>query len=305
MTENTRLVPGLDLDDTSRPPWARLMSGGLTVEAGQENKVWRGQLQVPGSTESCVPAVVKWMNNQPKVAIELACALAAAELKLDVPRGVVVLAERDQLPGLPVRAKPLPNTQDFLCFGSVHQWPDDSAVRMLDDAAAEEHTWRRLCEMPAAAPGAAWDELVANADRHTGNLIFDGHRYWFIDHELALQPLAQVIRRWAVQANRQRVLEHRARGNELAAQLARRRPSDHGLQGQPAKFQKAGQRLGLLADRMRQWHTGYPPVDDIWPMAEVVLRGIAARLEPLALMVNERLGVREGASLWNSSPPNN
>lgn len=294
------MIHGLDPADTTRPPWARLQSGGVPINAGQVHKVWRGQVQVPGSMEPCVPVALKWMPGVAKLPIELACALAAAELNLSVPRGVVVIAARDQLPGLPAAARTLSSSQDVICFGSLHQWPDDSVARLLDDEAAAEHTWRRLCEMPAAASGAAWDELTANADRHVGNLLFDGNKYWLIDHELALEPIAKVMRRWAVQAAQESVREHRAKSNAIAAQLAHRRPNDHDIHAQPARFSSAKRRIELLADRMRTWSTGHRAVDDVWQLTEVVLRGIATRLPPLALMLNERLRVPDPTSLWSS-----
>jgi hypothetical protein len=182
------------------------------------------------------------------------------------------------------------------------QWPDDSSARLIgDDAAAEEHTWRQLCATSAAAPGAAWDELAANGDRHVGNLLFDGSKYWFIDHDLALEPMAKVMRTWAVQAARQRVIDHRAKVNAVADQLRRRRPNDHGMLTQPAKFSRAQTRINLVADRVRTWSTGRAQVDAVWPLTEVVLRGIATRLPPLALMLSERLHIPNAQDLWSSS----
>jgi hypothetical protein len=296
------MIHGLDLEDTTRPPLARLNSGGVPIVAGQVHKVWRGLVQVPGSMEPGVPVALKWMAGAHKLPIELACALAGSELALAVPRGLVVLATREQLPGLPAGARPVPGTDEYLCFGSQLQWPDDSSARLIgDDAAAEEHTWRQLCSTPAAAPGAAWDELAANADRHVGNLLFDGSKYWFIDHDLALEPIAKVMRTWAVQAARQSVIDHRAKINTVAEQLKRRRPNDHGMLAQPARFSRAQARINLVADQVRNWSTGQAQVDAVWPLTEVVLRGIATRLPPLALMLSERLHIPDAKALWSSS----
>lgn len=295
------MIHGLDPADTTRPPLARLNSGGLPINAGQVHKVWRGLVQVPGSMEPGVPVALKWMAGAHKLPIELACALAGAELGLPVPHGIVVLATREQLHGLPSGARPLPGSQDYLCYGSLHQWPDDSTARLLDDAAAADHTWRKLCSGPAAASGAAWDELAANADRHVGNLLFDGSKYWFIDHDLAMEPIAKVMRTWAVQAARQRVIDHRARVNTVADELVRRRPNDHEILAQPARFSRAQARINMVADRVRNWSTGQSHVDAVWPLTEVVLRGIATRLPPLAMMLNQRLQVPDPKALWNSS----
>lgn len=299
------MIHGLDLDDTTRAPLARLNSSGLPIDAGQVHKVWRGLVQVEGCMEPSVPVALKWMaGGEHKLPLELACSLAGAELGLTIPRGVLVLSRRDQLPGLPGTARPLPGTEDYLCYGSVHQWPDDTVARLLDDDdAVEEHTWQKLCASPGAPAGAAWDELAANADRHTGNVVFDGQRYWLIDHELALQPIAKVMRRFAAPGARLQLVEHRARENTLAAQLARRHPMSHGILKQPASFARAEQRLRALADRVRLWQTGHPQVDTVWPLTEVVLRGISLRLPALAVMLNQRLNIADARSLWNSSNP--
>ena len=297
------VIHGLDLDDTTRAPLARLNSSGLVINVGQTHKVWRGLVQVERCMEPAIPVALKWMPGSHKLPIELACALAAAEIGLPVPRGVLVLAKRDQLPGLVAAAKPLPGSDDFLCYGSAHQFPDDSRAQHLDGPGTEEFTWKDLCDHPVAAPGAAWDELADNADRHIGNLLFDGSKYWFIDHELALPPIAKVMRNLVQQRDRLQVVEHRARVNLVAEQLQRRRPNDHGMLAQPPRFARIEGRLKVLADRVRLWQTGHAQVDHVWPLTEIVLRGIASRLPALALMLTERLDIPSANSLWNSSSP--
>jgi len=294
------VIHGLDLDDPKVPPLARLVSTGIPIDKGQVHKAWRGLVQVPGSTEPGVPVALKWLPGQSKLPIELACALAAHQLGLPVPRGVVVLASRDQVPGLPAGAKPLPGSDDVICYGGVHQWPDDSTARLLDEDGAAEYTWRQLCQGGSAAPGAAWDELTANPDRHVNNLLFDGVRYWFIDHEQALEPMAQLMRRWAAVVVRQTVLEHQAKVNEVAMQLVRRRPHDHGILAQPPHFNRAARRIEVLANAVREWSSGHKYVDEVWPLTEVVLRGISTRLPALADMLTRRLLIPQPRSLWNS-----
>jgi len=298
------VIHGLDLEDVSRPPVARLNSSGLPIHAGQNNKVWRGLVQVEACMEPALPVVLKWMGAAVhKLPLELACSLAAAELGLPVPRGLLVIANRDQLVGLPQYAKPIPGTDDVLCFGSMHQWPDDTGARQLNNAAAEEYTWRQLCDDASAAPGAAWDELTANADRHAGNLLFDGRKYWFIDHDLALQPIAKAMRDFVAQKTRLDLIEHRARANVVADELVRRHPRDHGIMAQPTRFSRAENRLRMLADKVRAWNYGVAAVDDVWPLTEIVLRGIALRLPALALMLSQRLSLPDRQLLWNSSSP--
>jgi hypothetical protein len=154
------MIHGLDLDDHTRPPLARLNSSGLPISAKQANKVWRGLVQVEGSMEPAIPVALKWIGGETKLATELGCSLAASVLGLPVPKGLLVLAGRDQLPGLSAAAKPTLGGNDVLCFASVYQWPDDTWARLSDDESASEYSFSHLCETSQAAPGAAWDELA-------------------------------------------------------------------------------------------------------------------------------------------------
>jgi hypothetical protein len=282
------------------PPLMELNSGAVTLNAGQTHRVWRGLVQTPGSVELCLPVVIKWLPSGPKLSIELACAIASAMLRLPVPPGMLVLADPEQLPGLPIAAQRAAATAGrVLCFGSRLQWPDDTLERLRsDDIAVQDHTWNSVCAGKVGTRGAAWDELVANPDRHTGNLIFDGTRHWLIDHDLALQPLAPLMRRFAQRMVRMKVTEHKSAVNQLASQMARRRPSDHGILAQPDKFLAQRRRLQALMNFARSWVTGDAQIDAILVDAEIVLRSIDARLPALALMLNERLGVPEERTLW-------
>ena len=205
----TASMKQFDPDDLASLPVVHLVSAGEAVYAGQVNRAWRALVQSPGSVEPALPVVLKYMDSQVRLAMELGCSLAAQALKLPVPRGMLVLANPAELRGLPQSARPLTGRREVLCYGSVLRWPEDTAERgIADDARVEDFIWQRFCETKTAAPGAAWDELVANDDRHTRNFIFDGARYWLIDHELALRPLADAVRQMAQAATRQLIINN-------------------------------------------------------------------------------------------------
>lgn len=283
-----------------QPPVMDLNSGAVPITVGQTNKAWRGLVQTSGSTELSVPVVLKWIPTGPKLSIELACAITSSILKLPVPPGMLVLADPDQLPGLPAAGRRMAEARKrVVCFGSRLQWPDDTFERLNPgDTAAAEHTWGIVCNTKVGSRGAAWDELIANPDRHPGNLVYDGSRHWLIDHDLALQPLASVMRRFAQRMVRMQVAEHRASVNQLADQMKKRRPEDHGIQGQPDKFLRDRSKLQAAMNFVRGWVTGDAELDPIFVDTEIVLRSIDARLPALALMLRDRLGMREGRSLW-------
>ena len=291
-----------DLGDLHSLPLVHLVSAGEPLRVGQVHRAWRGMVQTPGSVEMSIPVVLKYLPEQPKLAIELACSLASAVFKLRVPRGMLVLADRTLLPGLPADALSVNERGEVLCFASALRWPDDTAERALEgDPAVTDYLWHRFCSTNDAAPTAAWDELVANPDRHTGNFIYDGVRYWLIDHELSLKPLADSIRRMAEAAVRQAVIEHKAERNQVAAQLVERRPDDHGILDQVQPFESKKRALQGLEVTMRTWKTGSMTIDGVLELAYVVMGGIILRLPPLGLQLTERLAKPGGSLQWTTS----
>jgi hypothetical protein len=291
-----------DPDDLESLPVVQLMSAGPPIYEQQINRAWRGLVQAPGSVQPGFPAVLKFMPSNVKVSIELGCSLASAALKLPVPRGMLALADPSDLQGMPADAKSIPGRSEVLCYASMLQWPQDTMERVdKEDQAVADHLWNRFCHSNVASPGAAWDELVANPDRHARNFIFDGTRYWLIDHDLSLKPLAEAMREMTGQAGRQKILEHRASRNQVATQLLQRRPNDHGMLAQPRTFEARKRALETQVIAMSKWRTGIPSLDAVLQDAETVVRGIILRLPALALQLNERLEKPNGPLLWTPS----
>lgn len=291
-----------DPDDIATLPVVHLVSAGEAIYARQVNRAWRAMVQTPGSTEPAIPVALKFMESHVRVAMELGCSLAAYALRLPVPRGMIVLANPAELIGLPSDAKRLSGRAEVLCYGSVLRWPEDTAEQVLDeDARVQNFLWQRFCATKTAAPSAAWDELVANDDRHPGNFIFDGSRYWLIDHELALRPLAESVRLMAIATTRQLILGHRAKRNQVATQLRSRRPDDHAIPAQVPAFLAKMRALDALVLRMQHWRTGVPKLDAVLTDAETVVRGIMLRLPALGEQLAVRLSSKSGPLLWESS----
>lgn len=289
-----------DLQRWRDPPVNRMLSPGTLLSGAHLNKVWRGMTQMPRSTEPGVPMIIKWVEKKEQLAAELACALAARALRLQIPSGVLVLAQKDQLRGLPKRV--VDSQQDVvLCFGSEFQWPDDTFAKPTDTDAAREWVWSRLCQSPQGAAGGVWDELVANEDRHTENLVFDGVRWWLIDHEKTLTPLNRLMMKFADAAIRQTVISHRAPDNPIVAEMVSRRPHDHKMEALPTALVNLRVRIQWLADQARKWKTGLNDVDTVFMMTEIYLRSIDIRLPALAMQLNSRLAKQAPPALWSQS----
>lgn len=298
----SRAPKAFDPDDPASLPVVHLVSAGEAVYAGQIHRAWRALVQSPGSVEPAIPVVLKHMDSHVRLAMELGCSLAAHALKLPVPRGMLVLANPAELRGLPEAARPLSGRSEVLCYGSVLRWPEDTAERGIeDDSRGEDFIWERFCSTKTAAPGAAWDELVANDDRHTRNFIFDGSRYWLIDHELALRPLADTVRQMAQAATRQLIIDHRAARNQVATQLRSRRPADHGMLIQPPVFLARKKALDALVHQMQAWRTDTPSLDAVLSDSETIVRGIILRLPALGEQLTRRISTTGGPLLWESS----
>lgn len=289
-----------DLHRWQAPPVWRLLSHGTHFAGRHSNTTWRGLAQLHDSHEPGLPVIVKVMPNNETLAAELACALAAKALRLQVPDGVLVLAEKDQLPGLPRRYTGA-GTDRVLCFGSAYQFPDDTTVRPTNEAAVEEWVWQQLCGSKQGPAGGVWDELVANNDRHCDNVVFDGARWWLIDHEHTLPPVAKVMKRFAQTVARQTVLNYQSPENTLAKEMHVRRPNNHGMLDLPATFAPLKQRITWLAEQAQSWVTGIKEIDTVLIYTHIYLRAIELRMAPLALHLASRLAQPEGDSLWNFS----
>lgn len=291
-----------DLEVWREPPVFRLLSSAIPVHGNHLNKVWRGLVHREGSADSGVPMIIKWLPDQIKLMTELACAMAGQALKLPVPSGGLVLCPSDQLPELPQGAP----AGLLTCFGSYLQFEDRGAAALMknEDEAVAEYVWSRVCQSKAAAPGAAWDELVANGDRHHENVIFDGNNWWLFDHERALEPLRLVMQRFAEQIARQQLLDHRAGRNNLAAELKARRPHDHRIDSEAGALHQRRQRLKWMADVVGKWKTEDQALNEMFQICAVVLMSIDLRLPVLALSLQQRLSNPSGEALWNTSSSN-
>ncbi|KVD77504.1 hypothetical protein WS62_29875 [Burkholderia sp. ABCPW 14] len=188
-------------------------------------------------------------------------------------------------------------------FGSLFQPPDPFMARQASTGEiGEEHVWESVCHNDTGRAGAAWDELVANPDRHAQNLLFDGVKWWLFDHNLALEPVTKLYKAIAEASSQRNVVTYTARVNQLLAQLVKRRPADHGVEDEAAKFARHAQRLKMLAIEMGRWKL--PPerrVTATIRMAALIVDLIALRLEPLPLYLAQRLQKPSAETLWNDS----
>lgn len=283
-----------------QPPIYHL-AGTASKRAGNHtHPVWLGRVVHEKIAGESLPMIVKLLDGQVTAAVELACALAARELRLPVPRPGLVVAERDLLPGLPDSV----SGRVLLLVGSHYQRPDAfmATVTASGDDVAKDHIWRTLCDSPTGAPAAAFDELVANADRHCENVLFDGAQWWLFDHDLALPPASDYVLSHELKERRLAAIAFMAKANQIAREMLRRRPKDHSILSQPSQFDSRAKAVRALAIRAESWHHPDHHIEGIFRLTSVILGLIQLRLPALADHLRVRLGEPEPPSLQWSSP---
>ncbi len=285
----------------TQPPPIYHLAGTASKRSGNHtHPVWLGRVVHEQIAGESLPMIVKLLDSQVTAAVELSCALAARELRLPVPRPGLVVAERSLLPGVPDSVK----GEVLLLVGSHYQRPDAfmASVTASGGEAAEDHIWRTLCDSSTGAPAAAFDELVANADRHCENILFDGAQWWLFDHDLALPPASQYVVSPELRERRLEAIAFMAKANQIAREMLRRRPRDHSILAQPTQFDSRSKGVRALAIRAESWRHPDTQLDAIFRLTSVVLGLIHLRLPALAEQLNTRLGSADPPSLQWSSP---
>jgi hypothetical protein len=280
------------------PPLYRLLATAEVMgnEDGHLNPAWRGIVGKPDSTEPGIPMVIKYLGDSSiKNSIEIACGLAAIALRLPVPRPALVYCDSEDLPNLPrsVEGKTL------LLFGSQLQ-PEDTLWVQAKASSVEmaELIWKKVCSLPIGAQGAAWDELIANPDRHHQNLIWDGVKWWLFDHDKAIPPALSTKTESDKSKLGKEFPEFIVRANLLALEMIKRYPADHKLDIQPNDFEKNKMRLLTLARLTETWRVEDPRVTGILNDASLLTTLIANRLPALSMHLQHRIGRKSGDSLW-------
>jgi hypothetical protein len=282
------------------PPIYHLAGTAAKREGNHFHHVWLGRVVHEQIAGESLPMIVKLLDSEITAAIELSCALAARELRLPVPRPGLVVAERSLLPGVPDSVK----GEVLLLVGSHYQRPDAfmASVTASGGEAAEDHIWRTLCESSTGAPAAAFDELVANADRHCENVLFDGAQWWLFDHDAALPPASQYVVSPDLKERRLEAIAFMAKVNQIAREMLRRRPKDHSILAQPTQFDSRSKAVRALAIRAESWTHPDPHLEAIFRLTSVVLGLIHLRLPALAEQLHARLGSSNPPGLQWSSP---
>ncbi|HEU4683743.1 MAG TPA: HipA family kinase [Nitrospira sp.] len=167
---------------------ATLCSGAQRFHADNATETWKGPIQTEQGQRV---AFVKVLPDNQLIS-EAACALLARALCLDVPIPYLVQVNRDQLKASKKWAK---DEAQKICFGS-EELVHPSLVRVLVPKRngkplpvhpdVKKKIWEKIRACEGFQETAIFDEWVANGDRHDGNLLWDGKKFYLIDHSHAL-----------------------------------------------------------------------------------------------------------------------
>lgn len=145
----------------------------LEISNKGSNPLWTGFV---ATNIGEIPAYIKHCRNPDGLCIEIISALLGIWLDIPIPRPIVVLVEPDH-PQIAV------NKPTYLYGSEMYEMP--SFERFLSNSDLKEEC---LLDCPQLPSVITFDELIANPDRNSSNILFDGESFRFIDHEKAFHP---------------------------------------------------------------------------------------------------------------------
>ncbi|MFW2149559.1 HipA family kinase [Acinetobacter sp. TY1] len=137
------------------------------VNAGV-NDIWTGY--VVTSDQKMVKAYVKKIQNTNELYKEILCSLLGRAIGINTPEPLIVKVDHDH--------PDIPNVNNQLFFGTTdcNSTPFSRFLKQNEVTSNQLLTYEDLYKI------IVFDELIANSDRHPGNILFDGVKYDFIDH---------------------------------------------------------------------------------------------------------------------------
>lgn len=268
---------------------------------GQQNlnDVWQGEVLVEdgyfsGQTQR---SVFKHLNHPGKLAVEMACSLVGLAMGNKMPLPCLVRASPDDLPGL---RTDMVTQGELLLFGCnyVDQDAFFEQLTQLSDETLDNAVWNSFCaDAPKAAKAAALDELIANWDRHSRNMRYDGKQWWLIDHDNSMGPtLGKNVPNMSA--------DFKAHNNHVANQLKHRRPADHAMDTAARLSAEKKDRVLAMAAAAGLWTHSDPAVVQVWRQTAELIELLARRLPMLQQLLGERIGTTSETSLqWTPTPP--
>lgn len=156
---------------------ARLLDGFSKFDDENVNPVYKGYIQTEFSDEplSCFFKIV----SPRELLVESICSLMARDLNLPTPEPYLVVMRENVCP--------IEGNPNIPAFGTVDAKSPSFRQYINTSRLKDSEIIERLIEWRDFASTAAFDEFIANGDRHIGNILYDGKKFSFIDHGNAMR----------------------------------------------------------------------------------------------------------------------
>lgn len=134
------------------------------------NKTWRTQVRkMDGETVSAFSKLIP----PREIFIEAVCALIGRYIGIQIPKPILVLLPKNIIPSL---------EKDELGFAS-----EDVEHPSIRRSVEQQAILKAIKNDLQCFHVGVFDEWIANPDRNTGNILYDGSDdFWFIDHGLSI-----------------------------------------------------------------------------------------------------------------------
>lgn len=146
-----------------------LQPGAKPIGIGNSGAM-RGLVYISGVNHACI---VKKCDSPEELAAECFCAFLARELSLTAPEPILVFDGTQYIFGSLDATYP-----NLLSLWNID--PNNPDLSVLELLVSDLASWTGCGRL------VAFDLLIDNADRHPGNLLFDGQDYTLIDHARTL-----------------------------------------------------------------------------------------------------------------------
>ena len=154
---------------------AQVLAGATPFKANNISDTYRGLVRTPDGIDT--PAIIKDVPPR-ELANEVLAAAIGQFLGLPIPRSYIGRASQDRLP-----AQHGPTLADGARLVFVSSDVAQPQIATLCQGQAPAVVLAKLVQWSDLGRTYGFDSLIANIDRHAGNLLFNGDReVWLIDH---------------------------------------------------------------------------------------------------------------------------
>lgn len=155
-----------------------MLPGAKPFNDENVNPTWKAHVK---THDSVIVAYVKRLSLR-ALYVECLCATIGRALKLPIPKPIIVKVTGSNI-------SDIPKGRSELAFGS-----EDAGYPSFRRFIENQEAIEKLASLDETIDVGFFDKWIANWDRNIGNILYDGgNKFFFIDHENALDPRVNSI----------------------------------------------------------------------------------------------------------------